>query len=115
MGSNFSNEMADGTLADLGIDLTLEQQISIQLRNNHYPPVPHSMVQPCIEAINACNENETNRLIQLPFDGVDKDGNPFQITWRGQDKAPAWAIVQQHHLDAWVFEEDDAYYDDLDY
>ena len=109
MGSNFANEMADGTLSDLGINLTLEHQISIQLRNNHYPPVPHSMVQPCIEAIDACNEDDSERLIQLPIDGVDRNGEPFQITWRGQDKAPAYAIVEQHHLDAWVNNYDEEY------
>lgn len=107
MGTNFSTEMTDGTLTEMGIELTLEQQISIQLRNNHYPPVPYSMVQPCIEAIEACNENDNNRLVQLPIDGVDRNGEPFQITWRGKDKAPAWAIVNQHHLDAWVDSDED--------
>lgn len=105
MGSNLSNEMADGTLADLGINLTLEDQITIQLRSNHYPPVPYSMVQPCIDAIVACNEDSSNKLIELP-EGV---------TWRNQTTAPAYAIVEQHHLDAWVVSDDDAYYDDLDY
>ena len=112
MGNNFATEMTDGTLSDLGIHLTLEQQISIQLRNNHYPPVPYSMVQPCIEAINACNELESERLIQLPIDGVDRNGEPFQITWRGQDKAPAYAIVEQHHLDNWVSYDEDYLYDE---
>ena len=105
MGSNLSNEMADGTLEDLGISLTLEDQITIQLRSNHYPPVPYSMVQPCINAINACNEDDSNRQIELP-EGV---------TWRNQTTAPAYAIVEGHHLEAWVSYEDDAYYDDLDY
>lgn len=110
MGSNLSTEMTDGTLEDLGIHLTLEQQISIQLRNNHYPPVPSSMIQPCIEAIEACNEDDSCRLIQLPIDGVDRNGEPFQITWRGSDKAPAWAIVEGHHLEGWVASDDDYLY-----
>ena len=101
MGNNFATEMADGTLADLGINLTLEDQIRIQLRSNHYPPVPHSMVQPCIDAIFACNEDESNRQIELP-EGV---------TWRNQTTAPAWAIVEGHHLDAWVSYDED-YYDE---
>ncbi len=100
MGSNLSNEMADGTLADLGINLTLEDQITIQLRNNHYPPVPYSMVQPCIDAIQACNEDESDRLITLPED----------VTWRGLTTAPAYAIVQSHHLDAWVYSYEDEEY-----
>ena len=92
MGSNFATEMTDGTLEDLGISLSLEDQITIQLRGNHYPPVPYSMVQPCIEAIFACNEDESNRQIELP-EGV---------LWRGQTTAPAYAIVEGHHLEAWV-------------
>jgi len=92
MGSNLSNEMADGTLADLGIVLSLEDQITIQLRNNHYPPVPHSMVQPCIDAIYACCDEDYNRSIELP-EGV---------LWKGLTNAPAYAIVEAHHLDAWV-------------
>ena len=97
MGNNFANEMADGTLSDLGIEMTLEDQITIQLRNNHYPPVPHSMVQPCIEAINACNLDEGSTLIELP-DGV---------SWRGQSSSPAWAIVESHHLDPWISDNDE--------
>lgn len=99
MGSNLSNEMADGTLAELGIVLSLEDQITIQLRSNHYPPVPYSMVQPCIEAIYACNEDESDRSIELP-EGV---------LWRGLTNAPAYAIVQAHHLDAWVANYDEEY------
>jgi len=30
-----ANEMADGTLDELGIHIPIEQQITIQLRNNH--------------------------------------------------------------------------------
>lgn len=97
MGSNLSNEMTDGTLEALGIDLTLEEQITIQLRNNHYPPVPYSMVQPCIDAIQACNEDESNRLINLPED----------VEWRGKNQAPAHAIVEGHHLWNWVVNDDD--------
>lgn len=84
--------MADGTLSDLGIVLTLEQQMEIQLTSNHYPPVPKSMIGPCIEAIYACNEEDPNRLIELP-EGV---------YWRNKTEAPAWAIIDGHHLDAWV-------------
>jgi hypothetical protein len=99
MGSNLSNEMADGTLAEMGIVLSLEDQITIQLTSNHYPPVPRSMVQPCINAIDACNEDESDRLIELP-EGV---------LWRNQTHAPAYAIVEGHHLDAWVNNYDEEY------
>ena len=85
MGSNLSTELAE-------MDLGLAQSIRIQLTANHYPPVPVSMVEPCIEAIYACNDDEHNKLIKLP-DGV---------SWRGEDHAPAYAIVEGHHLDAWL-------------
>ena len=85
MGSNFATDLAE-------MDLDLAQSIRIQLTANHYPPVPVSMVEPCIEAIYACNEDEHNKLIKLP-DGV---------SWRGEDHAPAYAIVEGHHLDAWL-------------
>ena len=112
MGINFTNEMTDGTLSDLGIEVSFRDQITMQLRGNHYPPVPYSMVDVCIEAIEACNEDDSCRLIQLPTDGLDRNGEPFQITWRGSSKAPAWAIVEGHHLQAWVDSDDDYYEED---
>ena len=99
MGSNLSTEMTDGTLEDLGINLTLEEQITIQLRSNHYPPVPYSMVQPCIEAIYACNQGDSDELIELPEN----------VTWKGLTSAPAYAIVESHHLDNWVGYENEDY------
>ena len=85
MGSNFATDLAD-------MDMDLAQSIRIQLTANHYPPVPVSMVEPCIEAIHACNEQEYDKLIKLP------DG----ITWRDKEYAPASAIVEGHHLEAWL-------------
>ena len=77
-------------LSDSGLDL--ESAIGMHLRVNHYPPVPLAMVQPCIDAITAWNEdNDSNRLIELP------EG----MKWRGETSAPAWAIIEAHHLDAW--------------
>ena len=87
MGSNLATELADGLL-----ELDLETQIAIHLTSNHYPPVPRSMVQPCIDAIDAYYEEDYNKLIKLPE----------PITWRGKDSAPASAIVDAHHLDAWL-------------
>ena len=87
MGNNLSTELASGEL-----NISMRDSIAIQLRSNHYPPVPLSMIDPCIEAINACNDENYDKLIKLP------EG----ISWRGQDSAPANAIVEGHHLDAWV-------------
>lgn len=87
MGSNFATDLAE---MDLG--LSLEDSIAIHLSANHYPPVPRSMVQPCIDAIDAYYDEDYSRLISLP--------DP--ITWRGETEAPAHAIVEAHHLDAWL-------------
>ena len=96
MGSNFANEMADGTLAELGIQLDIETQIAIHLTSNHYPPVPKEMVAPCIEAIDAVNDLGLWPLeIPLP-QGVFYKNN---LT-----TAPAHAIIEQHHLEAWLIE-----------
>jgi len=89
MGSNLSAELTD---KELFPDLSLEDSVTIQLRSNHYPPVPYSMVPVCIEAIKACNELDYNREIKLP------EG----ISFRGKITAPANQIVSQHHLDNWV-------------
>ena len=87
MGNNFATDLAE---MDLG--LSLEDSIAIHLSANHYPPVPRSMVKPCIDAIDAYYDEDYSRLISLP--------DP--ITWRGQTEAPAHAIVEAHHLDAWL-------------
>jgi hypothetical protein len=98
MGSNFATEMADGTLEDLGISLDIETQIGIHLSANHYPPVPKSMIKPCIEAIDAVNDLGLWDL-EIPM--------PDGITYKGLTTAPAWAIIEQHHLDAWIIERED--------
>ena len=91
MGSTFANDLASMQ------DLSMENSIGIHLQSNHYPPVPLSMVQPCIDAINAYWDNDLNCEIELPE----------PITWRGKSSAPAHAIVEAHHLDSWLEIEDD--------
>ena len=88
MGSNFATELADSEL----FDLDLETAIGIHLQGNHYPPVPLSMVKPCIDAIDAYYDEDYDREIPMP-EGV---------SYRGMNTAPAHAIVEQHHLDAWL-------------
>lgn len=77
-------------LSDSGMDL--ESSIGMHLRMNHYPPVPLAMVQPCIDAIDAYWEGNYELKIDLPKD----------ISWRGNNYAPASAIIEAHHLDAWL-------------
>jgi hypothetical protein len=103
-----------GMMTAMGIaetEVSLEQQLAWHLAGNHYPPIPKAMVPVCIEAIDAYWEMDYDRLIQLPTDGLDRNGEPFQIRWRdGSDKAPAHAIIEHAHLDAWLvddYEEED--------
>ena len=91
MGSNFAQDLAEN------IDISLEQAIGYHLQGNHYPPVPLSMVEPCIEAIDAYYEDDFNKEIEMP------EG----ITYKGRTTAPAWAIIEQHHLSAWLPENED--------
>jgi hypothetical protein len=84
MGLNTAQDLVENVI-------DIRQSIAIQLRSNHYPPVPLSMVEPCIEAIYAVSEGDTHKSIQLP------EG----ITWREYPTAPAYAIVESHHLEPW--------------
>ena len=93
MGSNFASDLA---LAD---NLDIESQIAIHLSAHHYPPVPATMVQPCIEAIDAVNDAGLWDLeIPLPEGVFYKDN----LT-----TAPAHAIIDQHHLNAWIIEREE--------
>ena len=84
------------TAVGLAEDLSLEAGLAYHLQANHYPPVPVAMVDACIEAIDAYYEDDYSREINLP-EGV---------FWRGQASCPASAIVDAHHLDAWLPQED---------
>ncbi len=78
------------------MDISLEDSIGFHLQNNHYPPVPLSMVPVCIEAILAYNDGAYHRELQLP------EGT----TWRGSETAPVYAIVDAHHLEPWLVDEE---------
>ncbi len=90
MGYGMAQDLSQATIS-------IQQQMAIHLTSNHYPPVPMSMVQPCIDAIYAYDEQKYNKPIELP-EGV---------MWRGQSSAPAHAIVEGHHLQAWLSSEGD--------
>lgn len=74
----------------------LRTALSWHLTSNHFPPVPTTMVEPCIEAINNANEGEWDKLIQLP-DGVG---------YQGRTSAPTHAVVEQHHLESFLIDEE---------
>ena len=88
--------MGYNTALDLSNELDLEVALGYHLQGNHYPPVPLSMVQPCIEAIDAYYDEDYDKLIEMP-EGV---------SYRGNTHAPAHAIIDQHHLHAWLPESD---------
>jgi hypothetical protein len=90
MGSNTAIDLATN------LDITLENAIGIHLQGNHYPPVPLTMVQPCIDAIDAIHAGDGDTEIELP-EGV---------LYKNKTTAPAHAIAEQHHLDAWLPEWD---------
>ena len=77
-------------------DTSIEVQLSWHLQSNHYPPVSSDMVPVCIEAIDAYNAGEYDEEIALP-EGTSYRDNPT---------APADAIIEQHHLHAWLDEEE---------
>ncbi len=83
MGSLQAMEMAEM--------LDSRTAIAWHLQSNHYPPVPSSMIDPCLNAIEACLDGDYEQLIHL--------NGSF---WRGNDSAPAYAIVEGHHLQAWI-------------
>ena len=89
MGSLQALEMARLTDLDTGLRW--------HLQSNHYPPIPLSMVEPCKAAIDAYGDEDYRREIPLP-DGV---------SYRGRPTAPASAIVTEHHLDAFINQEDE--------
>ena len=90
MGLNFATELSSMDT------MPIEAQLNMHLQYNFYPPVPSSMVIPCMEAIDAYWEEDYDREIEMP-QGVE---------YRGLNFAPAHAIVDQHRLGPWVTEEE---------
>ena len=80
------------TALDLEANVSMETGLAYHLQANHYPPVPVAMVDACIATIEAYQDEDYQREITLP-EGV---------SWRGQTTAPASAIAEAHHLDAWL-------------
>ena len=89
MGTTGAIGMAEATTNG---DITLETAIGWHLTSNHYPPIPSSMTQPCIDAIDAAIADDWDKEIPLP-NGV---------SYQGKSTAPAWTIVMQHHLEPWI-------------
>jgi len=76
-------------------DLSLRQQLSQHLSFNHYPPIPDSMIETCIEAIEKADNGLWDEEVALPQG----------ILYRDSSTAPVLAIVEAHHLRAWLTED----------
>jgi hypothetical protein len=94
MGSNYSavliESVEDGALG-------FESAILIHLQSNCYPPVPSSMVGPCLEAIRIVQDAQYG-----DGDASDRVTLPDGVSWRGEEDAPAYAIVEGFHLDSFI-------------
>jgi hypothetical protein len=94
MGSSYALGLV-GSVED-GL-LERERAIEIHLRSNHYPPVPSSMVGPCLEAIEIIERSQWGDA-----DVSDRVALPDGVRWRGEESAPAYAIVESHHLESFI-------------
>lgn len=74
------------------MDIAWKDQVAMHLTNNLYPPVPLIMLDTCIEAIAQCVLGDGEVEIDLP-EGV---------SYRGLTTAPAYAIVDNHRLGAFL-------------
>lgn len=90
MGSQFVRDIQE-------TDLSLREQVAIHFRSNCYPPIPLTMLDTCLEAIQLCEEGLPNNEVDLP-EGV---------RYRNYDSAPAWAIVDSHRLEGFIQGEED--------
>jgi hypothetical protein len=77
---------------DMAAQADIEIALSWHLASNHYPPVPSSMIEPCKAAIEAVMDGREDELIPLPVG----------VLYRSDDVAPAWALVEGLHLDAFL-------------
>ena len=94
MGRTFAIDLSDEVKNE---QLSLEVAVTHHLRGNHYPPVPYSMVTPCIQAIDIIQraqwgDADANELVHLPAG----------VNWKGNTSAPAYAIVESHHLSDFI-------------
>jgi hypothetical protein len=93
MGSKTSMEIVES-------GLSLRDQLAWHLQGNHYPPVPLEMVDPCIDSIELACVGDWNAKVLLP-EGV---------SYKGDNYAPVWAMIEQHHLSEWVDDEGEGEY-----
>jgi len=79
----------------------LDTALGWHMKSNLFPPPPSFMIPVAAAAIDAANEGETDRLIELP------DGVEFRD---GRTAVEAWRIIESFRLDSFI--EQDEYWDD---
>jgi hypothetical protein len=89
--------MGHRTAIEIAEALPIDDALAYHLRVNHFPPIPLEMVAVCKEAIGLCNEGLENNTVDLPHG----------TSYRNAPYAPAWAIVDAHHLSPWIEREED--------
>ena len=77
MGSNLAYDLASDELS-----LDLETAIGYHLQGNHYPPVPLSMVEPCIMLLMLTMMRTITDLSHYPpqFLGVGRTAHPHRLS-----------------------------------
>jgi hypothetical protein len=76
----------------------LDTALHWHARSNHYPPLPTTLVPVWKEVIKWVNGgNDSSKEFKLPAG----------ITYRGYFVAPAWVIIEKHHLGAWIVDENE--------
>ena len=70
---------------NLDIDLRLQWHF----QENHYPPLPLSLIPVAKRAIQNCNNGDWDKKVRLPD----------LVEWKGKKLAPSDACVEAWHLD----------------
>lgn len=113
-------------------DVQLTTALSWHLSSNHYPALPSFFIPTCIAAIEAGNDEDWDRELQLPrgcathkepvaLDATEckhgTEGNPYGncsitniVEWKdGRDVVRAGDLIESFHLDSFIncYEEDE--------
>jgi len=92
MGSMQAMAMADEVEAG---GTSLRAALTWHLRSNHYPPHPLFMVGVALRAVRKVEAGEIDARVRLPKGASHR---------RFGSLVPAWAIVDDLHLDAFISE-----------
>lgn len=101
-------------MVEQGVDIDVA--LSWHLRSNHYPPVPSFMIPLAKAAIEAFNDGEPDRVLELPqgctthrevhatTDNRLDDTCALEpaVTWRESAEVVAAEVVDSFHLDAFL-------------